>query len=225
MTHTQHMAPSTPLATGLREACEAVAALEVAKGATWLAWRHPKPRNAAGLCLGARTDAPVDPRKARRLAHRIRQMARRHGWPRMVYTSPLQRCMQVGRQLKRWGWQHRIDPALAEIDFGDWDGLPWSAIPKAEVDRWCDDFLHARPGLGSGESLAMMFERVAIALAGIGQRQARPDTQGAPCLIVTHGGWIQVAQWLSSGNAWPTHAAQWSAAPAYGSCRGNAPAQ
>ena len=42
-------------------------------------WRHPKPVGAAGLCLG-RTDLPVDPRKARRLATASSPCAT--GWPR-----------------------------------------------------------------------------------------------------------------------------------------------
>ena len=38
-------------------------------------WRHPQPVGAAGRCIG-HTDLPVDARKAKRLAHRIRQAAR-----------------------------------------------------------------------------------------------------------------------------------------------------
>ena len=31
------------------------------------AWRHPAPKGAAGRCIGARTDLPVDRRKAAQL--------------------------------------------------------------------------------------------------------------------------------------------------------------
>ena len=55
--------------------------------ALWV-WRHPKPIDAAGRCIGI-ADLPVDPRKARRLASRIRRTARRHGLPRQVVTSSM----------------------------------------------------------------------------------------------------------------------------------------
>jgi alpha-ribazole phosphatase len=178
---------------------------------TCVAWRHPRPTGAHGRCIG-RTDLPVDRRKARRLAHRIRQAARRHGWPRVVCTSPLQRCAMVGRQLRQWGWRHQIDPTLLEMDFGSWDGQPWHAIAQPEIDAWCTDFLKAQPG--QGESLQAMFDRVAQGL--IGMAKARGGT--GPCLIVAHGGWMLVAQWLAQGKPPPNEPSQWPGPPAYGEC-------
>src|SRR5665811_1913787 len=115
------------------------------------AWRHPRAIGADGRCIGI-TDLPVDPRKARRLAYRIRQSARRHGLPRVVATSPLRRTADVGRWLRRWGWRHEQHEALSEMDFGRWDGLPWPGVPRDEIDAWCADFLRYRPG--GGEALA-----------------------------------------------------------------------
>ena len=103
-------------------------------------WRHPKPIGAAGRCIGSRTDLPVDPRKAKRLAHRIRAYARRHGLPHEVVTSPLARAEAVGRWLKRWGFRWHINASLAEMDFGRWDGKPWREITPAEFERWMNDF-------------------------------------------------------------------------------------
>lgn len=188
------------------------AALEI------IAWRHPRPQGAAGRCIG-RTDLPVDHRKARRLAHRIRQAARRHGWPRVVCTSPLQRCAMVGRQLRRWGWRHVIDASLLEMDFGAWDGQPWTAIPHEEVDRWCADFRHGRPGPqhGPGESLQAMFDRVEAGLAARAvSASTRPVT--LPMVVVAHGGWMQIARWLSMGLPPPSDPASWPSPPAYGEC-------
>ena len=48
-------------------------------------WRHPRPLQVAGRCVG-QWDAPVDARKAKRLAHRIRQVARQLGLPRIILT-------------------------------------------------------------------------------------------------------------------------------------------
>lgn len=166
-------------------------------------WRHPKPRAVAGRCIG-RTDVVVDRRRAKRLAHRIRHWARRHGAPRVVVTSPLQRAACVGHWLAAWGWRHRIDARLVELDFGSWDGQPWDAIGAAAVDAWCADF--ARHAPGGGEPVAQLLQRCRAFLV---------DHAGAtPCCVVGHAGWVSAALWLAQGRGLPA-AADWPAAVAY----------
>jgi len=160
-------------------------------------WRHPKPRGAQGRCIGARTDLPVDPRKAKRLAHRIRAHARRHGLPREVVTSPLARAADVGRWLKRWGFRWRVDPALAEMDFGRWDGRAWSEIRPAEFEHWMSNFRDF--DFDSGESLHALLARVAA-------------WQPTCALAVGHGGWIAARDWQGT----PPTPASWPRPPAYG---------
>lgn len=165
------------------------------------AWRHPRAQGAEGRCIG-RTDLPVDPRRAKRLAHRVRAWARRHGLPRVVVTSPLQRGRAVGAWLARWGWRHRVDPALGELDFGRWDGQPWADVPQAEIDAWCADF--ARHAPGGGEPLPALLQRV-----------RRFDPADAR-LLVTHGGWLSAAQWLHEHGPAAPAAERWPAAPGHG---------
>ena len=169
------------------------------------AWRHPKPQGAAGRCIGAGTDLPVDRRKAKRLAHRIRGHARRHQLPRCVYTSPLRRCLDVGRWLARWGWRHHVEPNLREMHFGCWDGLAWTQVSRAEVDAWVADFVHHAPG--GHECLGDVLARA---------RTAR-STLPADALLVTHGGWLSAASWVWADTAAPT-AAGWPRAVGYGQC-------
>jgi alpha-ribazole phosphatase len=165
------------------------------------AWRHPRAVGAEGRCIG-RTDLPVDPRRAKRLAHRIRSFARRHGLPRLVLTSPLQRSRAVGRWLARWGWRHVVSPALSELDFGRWDGLAWAQVPQSEIDAWCAAFLYHAPG--GGETVAALLARV------------RGFDAGSARVLVTHGGWLSAATWLAAqGDAAPASAC-WPAAPAHG---------
>ncbi|MEJ5897307.1 histidine phosphatase family protein [Aquabacterium sp. G14] len=185
-----------------------------------VAWRHPRPIGAEGRCIG-RTDLPVDRRKAKRLAHRIRQAARRHGWPRVVHSSPLQRCAAVGRQLRRWGWRHHIDDTLLEMDFGAWDGLHWPQIAHADVDAWCGDFAHHAPG--GGETLQAMLHRVAQGLVCFTAQddlpfQAETCAETAPRLIIAHAGWILSARWVTRYATAPAQPSQWPAAPRYGEC-------
>ena len=170
----------------------------------WL-WRHPRPIGVAGRCIG-RTDLPLDPRRAKRLAHRIRTAARRHGLPQQVWTSPLQRCAKVGRQLARWGWAHHVDAGLLELDFGRWDGLGWSAIAHADVAAWEAEFAHHAPG--GGESLAALQVR---SRHFVGQRVAEGSRH---LLVVEHAGWINASAVADPAGLQP---ADWPAAPGYGS--------
>lgn len=166
-------------------------------------WRHPRPVGAAGRCVGARTDLPVPARRAKRLARRIQAHARRHRLPHVICTSPLRRCADVGRWLRRWGWTHHIDPALAELDFGAWDGQPWSAISKAEMDAWVADFVHfAAPG--GGESLAALLDRAGGWRGGV--------------LVVSHGGWMLARRWQRDRPGRAPTAQEWPHPPAYGDC-------
>ncbi len=178
--------------------------------AAWVIWRHPRPEGAAGRCIG-RTDLRVDRRKAKRLAHRIRQRARCEAWPAVVWTSPLQRCADVGRWLARWGWQHRLDARLFEVDFGAWDGLTWQAIGAGPVAAWCDEFTDHAPG--GGESVRALMRRCAGFLADVAGTQ---NCAQAPVLIVGHAGWINAARWQGQGRQPPFDAAQWPAALGYG---------
>ncbi len=166
-------------------------------------WRHPKPLNAAGLCLG-QTDMGVDKRKLRRLANQIQRFARRNRLEKVIWVSPLQRSLGVGRILAQRGFRCEVAPALAEVDFGHWDGRPWQQIPRAEVDLWCEQFADYAPG--GGESLRLLFSRVELWLAGQSHR---------PRLAVGHAGWINAARLLTAGRSVPTAAADWPRPVAY----------
>jgi len=175
----------------------------MAEPCTLWVWRHPKPEGAAGRCIG-RTDLPVDPRRAKRLAHRIQSAARREQLPREVWTSPLARGREVGHWLARHGFCHHVDARLAELDFGCWDGRSWSRIGAPEVAQWEADFLHHVPG--GGESLAGLMQRVRAFL----HERAVP---GGALLVVGHAGWMQAAASLHGP---PPSATTWPRAPGYG---------
>jgi alpha-ribazole phosphatase len=177
-------------------------------GTTLWLWRHPRAVGAAGRCIG-RTDLSVDRRRAKRLAHRVRHAARRHRWPRVVFTSPSTRCAAVGGWLAHWGWRHVIDARLLELDFGRWDGLPWTQIDPREVAVWEADLLHHAPG--GHESLADVLRRV---------ESFCRDTPGSAVLIA-HAGWVQAAALyaVAAGSAAAIDASRWPASPAHGSLR------
>ena len=179
----------------------------MAATATLAVWRHPKPCNVQGRCIG-HTDVPVDRRKAKRLAHRIRRWARQQGAARVVLTSGLQRAASVGRFLSGWGWQHHIDARLNEMDFGSWDGLRWDSIGAEAVDAWCQAFAEHAPG--DGESVSELLLRCGSLLAEL---RAAASTR----CVVGHAGWISAAQWLQGGDSRPPGAADWPGAIRYSS--------
>lgn len=163
-------------------------------------WRHPKPVGAVGRCIG-RTDLHVDARRATRLAHRVLMAARREGLPREIWTSPLARCADVGRILARRGrFVHRIDARLAELDFGRWDGRPWTAIAPAEVAIWEADFALTAPG--GGEALVDLVRRARDFLL------ERAAAEPATVLVIGHAGWINAACHLRGplprADEWPS---------------------
>lgn len=172
-------------------------------------WRHPRAIGASGRCIG-RTDLPVDARKAKRLAQRVRALARREGLPPKVWVSPRLRAHEVGRWLRRWGWQVVVDARLVELDFGRWDGRRWAEIPWAEVHAWQADLLQHAPG--GGESLAQLALRV---------RDFVDEAAGAPRLVIGHGGWINALLHLAriQPGCARMAAADWPAAPPHASLR------
>ncbi len=130
-----------------------------------------------GRCYG-RADLPLLPgwqATVPALAATLRGIA-----PRLVHTSPLQRCREPADALGTLlDIPVRIDPRLVELDFGDWDGRRWDALPREALDRWAADPLgFAPPGGESGRALVERVTRVREELAGT----------GAAAIVVSHGG-------------------------------------
>jgi alpha-ribazole phosphatase len=159
--------------------------------------RHLRPAVAEGVCYGV-TDLDLAEGQEAALAAVL------EGLPAItaIATSPLRRCRILAEAIAaRRGLAARPDPRLMEMDFGAWEGLAWNDIPRAELDAWAADFLHARPH--GGESVAQLQARTQAALA---EYRAAP---GAP-LLVTHAGVIKAV--LASG----PRAEDWPAALAFG---------
>jgi alpha-ribazole phosphatase len=147
--------------------------------------RHPRPLVAAGICYG-RLDIPAE--NAAADAARLR----RDLPPALpVWSSPSSRCLVLAAELHP---QPRIDARLAEMDFGAWEGRPWDAIPRAEIDAWAADVGgYAPPG---GESPFRLQQRALDFVAALDVPEA---------IIVTHAGVIRtlVAHWQG------LHPAEW----------------
>nr|WP_216842300.1 histidine phosphatase family protein [Acidovorax sp. SRB_14] len=175
----------------------------------WLA-RHAQPLVAPGTCYGA-LDLPADAAATAESARRL-AAALPHGLA--VRHSSLQRCELLALALQglRPDLTLQADARLAEMDFGAWEGRPWDAMARADIDAWTAAFATHRPG--GGEALERMLARVGAAL-----RDAQSRTHGGrDVLWITHAGVARCVQWLLQAapgaalraDAWPT------AAPAFG---------
>ena len=149
--------------------------------------RHPVVAFAAGLCYG-RLDVPI------KCSADVTPMVARLGnlAPFEVWASPAVRCRAVADAISdRFGVPARFDLRLLELDFGDWEGRPWSEIPIADLDRWAvDPGGFAPPGGESGEALTARVRDF-----------YRTACRAERLVVVTHGGPLRVLRALAHGNS------------------------
>jgi alpha-ribazole phosphatase len=108
-----------------------------------------------------------------------------------VQVSPLNRCQQLAQALQseRNDLQYVTDLRLREMDFGIWEGVAWSDIPRAAIDTWTIDFAEHR--FGGKESANEVLTRVANAWDAL---HPVHDT-----LWIAHAGIAQAATLLHHG--------------------------
>ena len=166
----------------------------------WLI-RHAHVLAPAGICYGA-SDLAADPNGTWAAAENAAQLVP-IGLP--VYSSPLQRCSALARQL------HKIRPdlgsitydeRLVEMNFGQWEGYPWADIPRQAVDAWMKDFGQYRFG---------GIENTQAVIARLGNFVQTLQTQSiAEAVCVCHAGSIRALHyWAAHPSQAITHAHQW----------------
>jgi len=139
--------------------------------------RHTTPAGAEGVCYG-RLDLPLADSFE---AEAAKVQAALPPGPWRLMSSPASRCRLLAERL---GQPVSIDPRLAEMDFGAWEGLRWNDIPRDVLDPWCADFVTARPP--GGETFTELAARARACAAEI---TARPDADRT--ILVTHSGVIR----------------------------------
>ena len=166
----------------------------------WLL-RHAPVVLDAGLCYGM-SDVPAHTALTLEAAERAATFL-----PRglRVWTSALGRTRQLGADLRRLrsdlgGFDQ--DARLNEMDFGQWELMPWNAIPHAAFDAWMSDFAHHR--FGGVESTQGILDRVGAALSNLRKRGFDE------AVWITHAGVIRSVQYLARADQQPlTMAEQW----------------
>ncbi|KJK25678.1 alpha-ribazole phosphatase [Burkholderiaceae bacterium 16] len=150
--------------------------------------RHARPEVAQGICYGALDlplAQPVAPEPARMLSALDGLV------PQRIVSSTMARARATAALLAQdLGLPLETDARLRELDFGRWEGCAWDAVPRAEVDAWAADLLHARPH--GGETVAEAMARVAA------WADALPADAPDRLWVVAHAGPMRMlaAHWL-----------------------------
>ncbi|MEM1298300.1 MAG: histidine phosphatase family protein [Pseudomonadota bacterium] len=145
--------------------------------------RHPVTEAAPGLCygrmdLGLGAEAPGQIETALRTCPRILR----------ITSSPARRCRELAEAIAtRDEANLTFDTRLWEMDFGDWEGLLWSEIPRDQSDPWAEDFWNIAPP--GGETFREVHARVSDALSEI--------VEGT--VVIAHGGVIRAAKMIREG--------------------------
>lgn len=146
--------------------------------------RHTAPAVAAGVCYG-RTDVPLAQSAERDIQLALTPLPKFD----CVYSSPAQRCARLAGELaRRDGCSLTLEPALQELDFGEWEQLPWAQIPREHSDPWAADTWHRAPP--GGETEQALWKRVAD------WYQTAFPSPVSRCAIVAHGGSLRVLRCL-----------------------------
>jgi alpha-ribazole phosphatase len=112
------------------------------------------------------------------------------------YTSDLQRARETARIVAApLGLPVRHDRRWREMAFGAWEGFHWHEIRQRDpggLAAWQADPLRIAPP--GGETLTQLADRVADALAWLGQHHDRQTV-----MLVAHGGPLRVLLCLALG--------------------------
>lgn len=117
--------------------------------------RHAPPL-IQGICYGT-SDIPVQAVSHVTLTM-LRSRWQSEGTP-PLWCSPAQRCLQLALQIADSRHERvHSDTRLRELHFGSWENIPWSEIPRVQLDTWGQNWQQERPP--AGESFAELCARL-----------------------------------------------------------------
>jgi alpha-ribazole phosphatase len=153
-----------------------------------LAARHPRPLVGNRICYGRTDVALAEPPETGAAALLAAVGPDPIG---RIVSSPSSRAWLVARAVAaETGAPLHADDRLREMDFGAWEGLAWTGVPRAGIDAWAADPLRYRPG--GGENVETVLRRVRRAWTGIASSE---DTT----LVITHAGPIRCLLHVARG--------------------------
>jgi len=148
--------------------------------------RHGKPE--ASDCLLGQTDSPLSANGDAQ----IKQVFSSISTIDCVVSSPLSRCLDSAKEFcQQFDKDLLIEPKFSEMNFGRWDGRPFSELMMADSDflKFYQDPEAVSPE--NGETIQFFRQRV---LHGL--EELLSQFRGKTVLLFTHGGVIRtVINW------------------------------
>jgi broad specificity phosphatase PhoE len=167
--------------------------------------RHGQSQANADALLVGRLDSPLTELGRLQAAALGDALAARHGAPRLIVTSPLQRAAQTaeaiatayksaaeaqspgqsGAGLTVAEPRVTMDDRFVELDYGELDGVEISELPPGLFSRWSSETTWRPPG---GESLVELTTRVVAACEELASEAGKRDV-----VVVSHVSPIKAA--------------------------------
>ena len=161
--------------------------------------RHPRPLVTSGVCYG-QLDLEIDRSELDSLARTLSNYLPKNV---PIYSSSLIRSYALAKAIQVFRPDTTIhsDYRLNEFNFGIWEGVLWSNIPKAEIDAWVQSF--PSHYFGGQECVLGFIQRIKSLLL---------DLEGMDeIILITHAGVIRALhlliksdqEILKNANDWP----------------------
>lgn len=116
--------------------------------------------------------------------------------PERVWSSQLERCRGLAAEVAlRLGVPHGIDPRVAELDHGIFEGRAWDEIHRSEPEvlaRWGERWLDEGPP--GGESASALEARVRAWEAELDPAERH--------LLLAHAGVVRALRVIRAGTSW-----------------------
>jgi len=146
--------------------------------------RHTAPAVVKGVCYG-HSDVPLAETAEQDIRSALAPLPKID----LVYSSPAQRCQRLASALaQRDQSPLMLAPDLLELNFGDWEQLPWAQIPREHSDPWAADTWNLAPP--GGETEQALWTRVA------NWYRTTACSQASRCAVVAHGGSLRILRCL-----------------------------
>lgn len=150
--------------------------------------RHTTPQVPAGICYG-QSDIDVAAsfnEEFIAIVAKLNSLKLGGSEFHAIVSSPLQRCTKLAYALNVTLDLGNIneDDRLKELNFGDWELQAWDGIPRAEFDRWADDYANTTPP--NGETFAELHKRSKAFILEMSEYSAKKNI-----IVITHGGLIR----------------------------------
>ncbi len=151
--------------------------------------RHSKPYNPTDVCYG-HLDFDVSSTFPEESKGAIEAFLKTNAKPTRLFSSPLLRCMRLAEKVSEsTGLAIEKQDAIKEINFGEWEGVKLTAVPRDQMHAWQADLRRYR--FPKGESFYDVDKRVEKFLDTL-------DDNGE-FLWVSHAGVIAALQHFACG--------------------------